>query len=390
MLKPTVLTTTALFLIFDSSAIAQTARVYSISGNGKVIVQREKRTDWLPVREGTELYQGDQILPNRKVRVYIRCPDQGEPVPARAGVPSGLRSICVRWVYRDAKGSQAAETLGGLDNSIPYLIAPRHTLLMSATPLLRWNPVAGVSEYSIEVNSPTGVIWQAKTKATQLVYAGKPLQPGIPYSVIVRTNTGKSSQDDRRPHQSQPATSLDFRILRSAEAALVRTEAAKIAAKPPTNVADALTLANFYGNYILPEATVPAYQLPRQTFTTYSLTSEAISVLETLLQQDKHSSKVHRALADLYWQIGLVQQAQAHYFQAIVQIQGLEDLEDWTLANNGLGQLHAAIGVPEKALPYYKQARSGYLFLGDTRLAEVLKLRIERLETPSNLLRPGG
>jgi tetratricopeptide (TPR) repeat protein len=223
-------------------------------------------------------------------------------------------------------------------------------------------------------------VWQAKTKDTQLTYAGQPLQPGTPYSVTIRTNTGKSSQDDRRPNQSQPATSLNFRILRQAEAAWVQAQAAKISTQPPTNVADALTLANFYGNYVLPEATVPAYQLPRQTFATYSLTSEAIALLEPLLQQGKQSAKVHRALADLYWQIGLIRQTEEHYLQAIALVQGLEDLEDWTLANNGLGQLYATIGDSRKALPYYKQARAGYLFLGDTRLADVLKRRIERLE----------
>jgi tetratricopeptide (TPR) repeat protein len=391
MLKSTTLTTATLFLLLSVSAMAQTARVHAISGNGKVVVQREQRTDWLPVRPGTELYQGDQIFPDRKVKAYIRCPDQTQPVLARAGVPSGLNSICIRWVSRDARGSQAAETIGGLDPTIPYLIAPRHTLLLSAPPLLRWNPVAGASEYSIEVNSPTGLVWQTKTTATQLSYAGKPLQPGTPYAITIRTNTGKSSQADRRPNQSQSATALDFRILRPAEAVLVQAEAAKISAQPPTNLADALTLANFYGNYTVPEAAVLNYQLSSQTFATYSLTSEAIAVLETLPLPDQQSAKVQLALADLYWQIGLIRQAETHYLQAIAQVQGLADLEDWTGAYYGLGQLYAVIGNDEKALQAYQQARAGYIFLGETRRAEILKGRIEKLgKATSKGLRPAG
>ena len=105
--------------------------------------------------------------------------------------------------------------------------------------------------------------------------------------------------------------------------------------------------------------------MPHQTFATYSLTNEAISVLETLPQPDQQSTKVQLALADLYWQIGLTRQLQEHYLQAIALVQGLEDLEDWTRAQYGLGQLYAAIGDFGKALPYYKQARAGYLFLGD-------------------------
>jgi hypothetical protein len=378
MLKSTLLTT-LLCLWLDSLALAQTARIHALSGSGKVVVQRENRINWLPVRQGTELYPGDQIFPDRKAKAYIRCPDQGQPVLARSGVPSGLGSICLRWATREIRGSQATETIGGLDPTIPYLIAPRHTLLLSTTPLLRWHPVAGVSDYMIEVKSPTGLVWQTQTKATQLIYAGNPLQPGIPYSVTIRTNTGKSSQADRHPNPSQPATTLDFRILRSTEAAPVQAEAAKISTQPPTNVADALTLANFYGNYTLPETAAPTYQLPRQTFATYSLTSEAIAVLETLPQPDQQSAKVQLALADLYWQIGLIRQAEAHYLRAIAQVRGLEDLEDWTDASYGLGQLYVVIGTAEKALLSYQQARAGYLFLGDTRRAEILQGRIEKL-----------
>lgn len=105
MLKYPALTTAILLLALGSSAIAQMATVRSISGSGKVVVQRENRTDWLPVRQSTDLYQGDQILPDRKAKAYIRCPDQQEPILARAGVPSGLGSICIRWPGRDTRGS---------------------------------------------------------------------------------------------------------------------------------------------------------------------------------------------------------------------------------------------------------------------------------------------
>ena len=66
----------------------------------------------------------------------------------------------------------------------------------------------------------------------------------MPYSVIARTNTGKSSQDDRAPNREQNASNLEFRVLRQSEATSVRADVAKISAIPPSNEADVLTLAS--------------------------------------------------------------------------------------------------------------------------------------------------
>lgn len=380
MLKFTLPTLVFVILALEPSALAQTARIHSISSNGRVRVQREKRRDWTPTRQGIELYQGDQIWPDKGVRVYVRCSDLSQPVLVKAGVPSGLGSICITWVNRDDRGTQAEETLGGVDSSIPYLIAPRHSLLLSNTPLLRWNPVADAKEYTVEVRGSAGLMWKTQTKDTQIVYAGKPLAPGVPYSVIVRTNTGKSSQDDRASNREQNAANLEFRVLRQSEAASVLADVAKISAIPSSNEADALTLASLYSNYTVPESVINAYQLPDDTFETYSLTSEAIALLESLIQQGKQSPILHRTLGDLYWQTGLVRLAESHYLKAVDLVQGLEDLEDWTLAQYSLGQVYSAIDAPEQALQHYGQARVGYIFLGDTRLAEVLQQRIEKLK----------
>ncbi|MEH2241596.1 hypothetical protein [Nostoc sp.] len=51
-------------------------------------------------------------------------------------------------------------------------------------------------------------MWRTKTKANQVIYAGKPLEAGLPYSLIVRTNTGKSSQEDIAPNRQQKLNCL--------------------------------------------------------------------------------------------------------------------------------------------------------------------------------------
>ncbi|MDX2231425.1 MAG: hypothetical protein NW220_17450 [Leptolyngbyaceae cyanobacterium bins.349] len=379
IMRSTGLTLVTLSLLLEVPAIAQTASVQSIDGTGKVRVQREKRSDWLPVRQGTTLYQGDQILPDRGVKVYVRCPDSNKTL-VRAGVPSGLGSICLRWSYRDFRGTQAEETLGGIDPSIPYLITPRHSLLLSSTPLIRWNPVSGATEYRVEVTGPSGSMWSTQTKDTQIVYAGKSLEAGVPYSITVQTNTGKSSRDDRAPNQTQPSSNLDFRILRPAEAAAIKAEAAKISSTPPTTAADALDLARLYGNYVLPESVIKAYNLSPDNYQTYSLTGDAIALLEASIKQGKGSPILHRTLGDLYWQTGLIRPAQIHYLKAIDLVQGLEDLEDWTLAHHSLGKTYAAIGNAQQTLQHYRQAKAGYTFLRDTGAATDLARRIQRLE----------
>ena len=367
--------------IFSSgSTIAQTARIHSISGSGQVEIQREQRTNWIPARKGTDLNQGDQIFPDNGVTVFVRCPDVRDPVPVRAGVVSGMRSICIKWVTRDIRGSQAEETLGGIDSAIPYITTPRHSLLLSATPLIRWNSVVGATDYAIAVSDPGGLVWTTHTRESQIVYAGKPLEAGVPYTISVRTNTGKSSQEDSAPNDEQKAANLEFRVLRKSEADLVKAKTAKLALAPRNNEADALTLASLYSNYILPESVIQAYQIPSATFETYSLTSEAISLLESWLQQGKESPLIHRTLGDLYWQVGLVRPAEAHYLKAIDLVQGLEDLEDWTLAQYSLGQVFAAIGDPRQTLERYSQAKIGYVFLGDIHQAEVLQRRIDKLK----------
>jgi len=355
-----------LVTFFPVSVMAQTAKIYSISGTGKVRIQREKRTDWIPVRQAVDLDKGDQILPDRGVKVYVRCPDWSKPVLVKAGVPSGMGSVCLSWVSRDYRGSQAAGTLGGINSDIPYLITPRHSLLLSHTPLIRWHQVSGVTEYTIEVTGATGLMWKTKTKETQLVYAGKPLAPGVPYSIIIRTNTGKSSQDDNF-NSEQKATNLEFRILGKSEADAVKLQAAKIVLGSVNNEVDALTLASFYNNYTLPQ------------FETYSLTSDAIAILESLAQQGKQSALIYRTLGDLYWQTGLVRLAETNYLKAVDSVQGLEDMEDWTLSQYSLGQVYAAIDDYKKALEHFNQARVGYIFLGDNGRAEFLQRQIKKI-----------
>ena len=137
--------------------------------------------------------------------------------------------------------------------------------------MLRWNAVAGAKGYTVTVMGPKGVVWEVQTKESQVVYGGKPLKPGAAYSWTVKTDGGKSSLEDRGT-DGTVATALDFRVLRSDEA-------------------------------------IAAYGLSQETVETYSLSGEAIAVLEAQVKAGKGSPILYRKLGDLYWQTGLIRLA---------------------------------------------------------------------------------
>ncbi|XGW00850.1 MAG: tetratricopeptide repeat protein (plasmid) [Leptolyngbya sp. BL-A-14] len=377
MIKITLILTACLFaseLLKGGSVSAYTPRIKFDSGSGQVKLQRKNRTNWIPVSSGTEINDGDQILPDRGLTAKVKCIAQGEFVRVPSGKISTLSQVCINWISRTNRASTIdPATAGGVDTTIPYLIAPRHTLLVSNKPLLRWNQVSGATQYTVEVTGSSGTVWQTKTKDSQVLYAGKPLNSGEPYTVTIRTNTGKSSLDDHSSDK-RPANHLDFRILRP-------SEASAISIKLSNDDTELLELVEHYSSYTLPESLIGTYHLPADTFDTYSLTGEAISLLEARIEKGKASPLIHRTLATLYRQIGLIRLAEAHYLQAIALFRGLEDLENQTLAQESLGWLYEKdLADPRQALVYFEQAKAGFSSLGDAGKIDRLQRKITQLK----------
>jgi tetratricopeptide (TPR) repeat protein len=355
-------------------AIALPARIHAIQGQGKVKLQRQNRTNWDSISIGKDIQEGDQIFPESKMKVWVRCPNQKDPVRVKAGVASGIRSICINWIARNERGSGLdLATLGGYDPSLPYIIAPRHTLLLNPNPLIRWNAVPGSVEYTLEVNDPKGMVWKTKTKDNKTLYAGPALDAGIPYSLVISTNTGKSSLEEKNPNGKDKNRHLEFRLLRPAEiSTLTKTNS--------ITIADILSLVDIYADYTIPESLLPSYQLPRDYSETYNLTGEAIFLLESAIQKGESTSLIHRTLGDLYWQTGLINPAETEYKKAIKLAKSLTNLEDATLAQEQLGQIYSTIGQKSEASQAYLQAIEGYQTLGDKSKVQELLTQIERLK----------
>lgn len=368
----------ALVLGMAETTIAQSqpAVVYSAridSSTGRIFLKRPDWSNFRPVSVGTELNQGDQIKPDKGVRVRVVCPNLSKPfVPI--GVSSGLKTICPVWQAIISKAPPPAGTLGGTNPLIPYLITPRHTLLLNNTPTFRWNAIPKATQYTVTLQTSTGVVWQKQVKNNSLVYPGlPPLQPGKNYSLVVKANTGKTSQDEG-------TSNLDFRVLRKSEAAAIQSEVTKITKLGLNEQVTALMLANLYSRYTLPQDAIQAYGLTTDTFKSYNLSADAIATLETSAKIGKESTIIYRSLGDIYWQTGLAKKAIDNYLAAIKLAKSDEDLEEKILAQFALGEVCTAIDDNKQAINWYSQAKDGYTLLGDSRRADFLKKQIESLQ----------
>lgn len=361
------------------NAIAQTAYIQEVSG--KVELKRKTWSDFhFITRPGTPLFVGDQLRRASDATAIIACPNgQKQPV-RRAEERTSLTEICVQWKGIISKGPPPSGSLGGTNLQIPFLIAPRRTLLLNRTPTLRWNPVPGVTHYDVQILDAGRVVWQTQVQEPQVIYPGKPvLKPGIRYSVVIQTNTGVSSQ-------TEAATNHEFILLQEAEAKVAQAALNTILQSGLTQEIKALKLANYYSNYEISQPA--AYGLTDKEAKGYRLNAEAIAVIEELLANKTQSPLIYRTLGNLYWQAGLMKLAEKAYLNAIDQVQSVEDLEEWAFAMVGLGELYEATQNPQQALLWYRQAKAGFTLLSDQQ-AEALTRRIERLKrTIANLLPP--
>jgi len=211
-------------------------------------------------------------------------------------------------------------------------------------------------------------VWQTQVKESQVTYSGtSALQPGIPYSITIQTNTGKASQSE---------AGAEFILLRDAEAKVVQAAVNQIAQSDFNADIKALKLVDYYSTYEVPEPL--AYGLSEKTAKSYRLNADAIATLETLIAQDKQSPLIYRTLGDLYLQTGAIAPAENAYLRAIENIQSLEDLEEWSLSLYGLGELYEVTQNLQQALIFYSQAKAGFILLNDQR-AEGLNRDIARL-----------
>jgi len=333
----------------SSPAVSLTGFNLLIIHDGTVNIKRSQWVDYFPASFGTILERGDQVYPAGDATVVVLCDDWTLwSVPP--GVPSGLSNGCPQPAEPPllrAEGSKIGATRVSSTALalIPYVISPRKTHLLNAIPRLRWNPVPGVTSYTVTVRGE-GVQWQTKVDGTEVKYPGHPaLQPGIWYSLVVETDTGRSSREENLP-------GLGFSVLNSEEAGRITASVEKLQRlNLPTNE----------------EGFAQA-----QLYVTQNLSAEAIEILEQLIAQGAHKVALYTTLGDLYRETGLYWLAEQQYHYAIDAAGISNDIEGLAEAQASLGEVYIALGAQDAA-QWLHRAIVSYQTLGNTQRVSELQ-----------------
>jgi hypothetical protein len=324
-----------------------------IEVRGRVEYKRTSWSKYQPAQNGTELYPGDLLRLTRGAVARVRCasgrrwrvPDAGE---------SGLNNGCPP-VLRQGRGLTDL-TRGGQDLTIPFIISPRSTRLLTDKPLLRWNAVSGAKRYSVSVldlRVGKGEVWKTEVSGTEVLYAGQPLEPGVDYLLVVKTDNGWSSEEETE----QGTVGLGFRLLDPAAAQRVRTEFEQIKQELTGESAE-LAIAHLY--------------------IASDLRAEAIEQLEALATKGSQTAASYRILGALYRQVGLNRLSEDRYIKAAQMAKKTGDLETQAIAQAGLGELYAARRNWDEAIRWGTAAKAGYEQLGDGQRVSELNKLLER------------
>jgi len=294
--------------------------------------------DYLPASFGMLVRRGDLLKTDAQARANVFCSSISlESIPSNheGGIPCrGPIEVIKR------KGSEIVPLKGENLYLIPHIISPRRTKLMTASPVLKWNPVSGATTYTVIVRGD-GLEWKTEVAATETVYPpdAPPLLPGKTYKLIV-IGGGYSSEEEKTPD-------LGFSLLSSKEAEEVRAEEAKIRELALEDVASRFTIGHLYASK--------------------ELRSEAIAMFESLSAEFEQPA-VYRALGDLYLEVRLYSCAQERYAQALELSKGMGDKEGEAAALAGLGLAYYGDRNNSEALKCLQAALAIYEEIGDEEM----------------------
>lgn len=314
---------------------------------GQVQLRYRGAGDFYPIADGTLARRGDEMIVDGSADMHILCGTglewhnvpRGQAIDVAGGCPLGDCVLCRQIADHGVPRA-------GLDPNIPYIITPRATSLLTQTPLLRWNPVAGANEYTVSIEGKD-FNWQVTTSEPTLRYEGTPpLEAGEVYLLRVVADNGRASDEEGTAR-------LGFVMLDATQAAAIEAELAAINALDLTTDSAALYQAIVYAEH--------------------NLIAEAI----TLLAASERPPAGQRLLGDLYFQIGLPLEAESAYVVGLGQ-----EADPFTQAalQMGVGKVHATLRRDPEAIAAFKQAQSLYEISEAFDLASVAEESWQALE----------
>lgn len=325
---------------------------FIISADGEVQLKRNGWTGFHPTSFGAVLHHGDQLQAAADAKIVVLCENLTTwTVPG--GLRSGLSNGCPQVSEPALVSGEGliANTRGGTDPLIPYIISPRATKILDPMPVLRWNAVPGAKTYTVRISETN---WLEQVEATELQYPGTPaLQPARVYLLVVESENGKSSKDEGLP-------GLGFSLLAEEEASRIREDVTRIRALNLSEDATAFALAQLYAGH--------------------QLYAEAIELLEESTATNDQATNVHRALGQLYQQVGLLMQAEYHYRLAVGIAEEVGDVESAAEAQAKLGEVYLALGNTSEASRWLAEAQAGYESLGDAQRASQIAAQLAEID----------
>lgn len=347
-----------------TTALAATDRIPNgqiIHTSGEVQLERQNGRMVLPT-SGTLIYPGDKLRTAQNGQVILQCADL--EIKAIASNENQLNSCLLAKERSKAECSRDVIKCPDRGDSkiawnsapIPYIISPRSTKLLNNQPILRWNPVVDATSYKLSLRENGAKFnWEMTVSGTEFVYPGEAaLKPGVNYKLIVVANTGASSED------AVGEGNTEFSVLEEGEVERVKSEVGAIGKQVPNESAQKLGISNIYLNT--------------------NLIAEAIEVLESLQKTGVETPPIYRSLGDLYLErLQLIPHAGNYYSKAINAAKS-DDIEELTAARYGLGQVHSAMRNNLKAMGYLRQAKDGYIFLGNEPMVEKIDKQLRDLQ----------
>jgi hypothetical protein len=199
---------------------------------------------------------------------------------------------------------------GGWNTSIPYIVSPRYTKLLTPFPILRWNNINSEKPYEVKLcridlfgredcfwhhNTLIGLTLRKDYSLVEMPYANKEfpnLEPGT-YTLRVKSGFTSSTMEQEPSQYSSNSTRQDilgsqFQVVSSEESSKIISKTYVLkASKSPNPAGVEVDIAFFYASN--------------------GFYADAIQELEDFLlrKEGRVNASVYESLGDLYKQVGL-------------------------------------------------------------------------------------
>ncbi|MDJ0747093.1 MAG: tetratricopeptide repeat protein [Xenococcaceae cyanobacterium MO_167.B27] len=388
-----------LFIKFSCVAAYQPSVLIRIQNDyGDLLYKSNNQSEYVRASEDMELYPDYWLQQSAGGASKIRCAKdsplsqdvyklvaEGEHSFANLGCPLIARTISPKIITR-----------GGEKSNIPFIISPRSTAILNDRPTLRWNAVAGVTNYTVSLEDQRigkGNLWTTEVSESGQEYFNQPsasssmryievnypvdapsLEIGVDYLAIVTTKQQVKPTDKcpeawaKQPDDSSycitsstqdEGKGLGFYLLEANQAQQIQKLADNIK-QELEGTAQALALAHLYQEN--------------------NLMMDAIMTLENLVEQRSQTTGVYRFLGDLYQGVQLNKLAEVRYTKAIELAENSDDLVGQATAKFGLAEVLAARGSNQKAIQIGQEAKDAYATLGDTAKVKKLQEKLSQWE----------